>query len=205
MAVTEIIGAVKDVLLGGAAVTTAVVAVKGLMGWRRELKGKAEFDAARGLAKATYKLRDTFYACRAPFIGAYEFPEGYQGALGRPAAEEEAKAWGHVYKNRWAPVGSALQEFDACALEAESIWGPAIRQKTDAIRQCLRELNAAMQASLMDKAAGGEDFRADKDFGRQIRSALSSTGSDDKDDLTRKMQAAVAGVEDLVRPHLRHG
>jgi hypothetical protein len=49
MAYTEIITAIKDVLLGGAAVATASVAVIGLKNWSRELRGKADFDVARGL------------------------------------------------------------------------------------------------------------------------------------------------------------
>ena len=45
------IATIKDVFVGGAAVTTAVVAVIGLNKWRKELEGKTEFDAARGLVK----------------------------------------------------------------------------------------------------------------------------------------------------------
>lgn len=40
MTPNEWIATVKDVLLGGAAVTTAVVAVVGLNKWRKELEGK---------------------------------------------------------------------------------------------------------------------------------------------------------------------
>jgi hypothetical protein len=52
-----LINVLKDVALGGAAIVTATVAVRGLRKWREELRGKANFDVARGLARAT-KLRD---------------------------------------------------------------------------------------------------------------------------------------------------
>lgn len=60
MSFPEVIAIVKDVLVGVAAATTAVAAVIGLRSWSRELKGKAEFEAARNLARATYKVRDAY-------------------------------------------------------------------------------------------------------------------------------------------------
>jgi hypothetical protein len=55
-------GALKDLALAGAAVVTAWVAVRALQKWREELRGKTDFEIARGLARAMYKLRDD--ACR---------------------------------------------------------------------------------------------------------------------------------------------
>lgn len=43
MSFPELILVLKDILVGIAAATTAVVAIKGLRSWSRELKGKAEF------------------------------------------------------------------------------------------------------------------------------------------------------------------
>jgi hypothetical protein len=203
MTTPEIITAAKDVLLGIAAATTATVAVVGLQSWRRELKGKAEFETARNLIKATYKLRDDLQNCRSPFYSAYEFPEGYKGTLGSPSPQEEAQAWIHIYKNRWAPVWSALQEFDSYTLEAETLWGTAIRSKTDALRQCVRELNTAIDASISDKAAGGEHFKSDRDFGKQIRSIVAASRDDDKNEFSQKIMKAVNGIEEQIRPHLR--
>lgn len=156
----EIITVVKDVLLGLAAATTAVVAVLGLRKWRQELEGKAQFEVARSLIRATYRLRDEIRNCRNPFYTAYEYPADYKGGLGaQHSSEEEARAWMHIYKNCWAPVWTALQEFDSHTLEAEALWGSAMRAKTDALRKCVRELNAAIDAVIRDKASGGEDFK----------------------------------------------
>lgn len=200
----EIITVVKDILLGLAAATTAMVAVLGLRRWRQELEGKAQFEVARNLIRATYKLRDEVRNCRSPFYSAYEFPEDYKGRLGaqQQAAEEEARAWIHIYKNRWAPVWTALQEFDSHTLEAEALWGSAIRNKTDAMRKCVRELNAAIDAVIRDKASGGEDFK-DREFGKEMRSTVAASADDEKNVLNQKIGAAIKGIEDEIRPHLR--
>ena len=95
MTYTEIITAIKDVLIGGAAIATASVAVIGLKSWSRELRGRADFEVARGLIRATYKLRDELRASRAPFIRAHEFPEGYYNPAGTSTPEKEAQAWAH--------------------------------------------------------------------------------------------------------------
>lgn len=204
MAWPEIITAIKDVLLGAAAVTTAVVAVLGLRKWRQELEGKAHFDVARNLIRATYRLRDEIRTCRSPFYSAYEFPEGYgKGGPGAErSAEEEARAWIHIYKNRWDPVWKALQDFDSHTLEAEALWGAAIRTKTDALRQCVRELNAAIDAVIRDKASGGEDFK-DREFGKEMRSMVAASPGDEKNAFNQTMAKAIPGIEEELRPHLR--
>jgi hypothetical protein len=190
--------------LGGAAVTTALVAVSGLKKWRQELEGKSQFDAARGLVKSTYKLRDQLQICRSPFYGAHEFPTDYKGGLGANSTEEETRAWVHVYKNRWDSVWNAIQEFDSQTLEAEALWGASIRAKTDALRQCVREVNAAIDAVIGDKAVGGENFKADKAFAKAMRSIVAASRDDEKNEMNQKLSKAISSIEDEVRPHLRH-
>ena len=203
MSTPEIITAAKDVILGVAAATTAIAAVIGLKSWSRELKGKAEFEVARNLIRATYKVRDELQNCRSPFVSAYEFPEGYQGAPGRSSEQEEAGAWSHVYNKRWKPVWSAIQEFDSHSLEAEALWGKEIRTCTDQLRQCAKELRVALDAIISDKASRGEDFRSDAEFGRKMRSAVSASRDDEENELTKKILGAVGAVEKQVHPKLR--
>jgi hypothetical protein len=196
-----IITAVKDVVLGLAAAVTACVAIAGLKRWRQELRGKADFEAARALARATYNLRDQIALCRSPFIRAHEFPATYQGD-GKHSSEEEAEAWAHVYKARWEPVWKALQEFDTQSLEAEALWGESIRARTDALRACAKELSIGIEARIEDKASGGQNFASDKDFAKSIRATVSASGSDTTNKLSQKVVSAVAGIEEQLRPHL---
>lgn len=203
MTFVEVSSALSDVSVGIAAAVTAFVAFQGLKSWQRELKGKAEFEAARNLVRSTYKLRDELRNCRSPFVSAGEFPESYRGALGKHSTEEELEAWAHVYKARWAPVAQSVQEFDAQVLEAESIWGSDIRARSDALRKCAQSLYAAIQAFLSDKASGGEDFKSNREFGVEIRKELNDSGGNQENKLSKEIATAVTEIDAFVRPHLR--
>lgn len=195
------IGVVKDLFVAGAAVTTGVVAVVGLKRWKAEIRGKADFETARELARATYKLRDEIAQCRSAFVRAQEFPEDYLASSKR-TPEQEANGWAHVYKHRWAPVWEAIQGFDSRALEAESLWGSNVRKLTDELRACARELNVAIEATIDDKGYGGASFATDAAFAKAMRSTISAVGSDLSNPLTKKVLDCVAAIESSLRPHL---
>jgi len=199
----EVITAAKDVVLAMAAIATVTIAVIGLRNWSRELRGKARFECARALAKATYRLRDQVRNFRAPFVSSHEFPAGYKGVFSGAAAQEDADAWAHVYKNRWGPVLDALEEFDTATLEAEVLFGAHIRSKTDELRECLKSLQASIQAVLDDKVASGQHFEKDRNFGKQMRAIVHASPSDDENDFSKRVRAAVRAIESEIRPHLR--
>lgn len=202
MAVSEILEITKDVALSCAAIVTAIVAILGLKSWSRELHGKAGFDTARLLIKATYRLRDEVQSCRSPFVSGSEFPEGYS-ALGSKDAKQEADAWAHVYNGRWRPVLEALRAFDPTVLEAEALWGHEIRERADELRQCARNLQVAMEATIDDMAQSGAVFASDKDFAKRMRSTVSASRNDKDNALTKKIDGAVAAIEAVARPHLK--
>jgi len=198
----EIAATVKDALVAIAAAITAIVAVIGLSNWNRELRGKAAFDVARSLARAMYKLRDEIRDCRSPFISGSEFPESTGSQLSQRSSREDANALSHVYRNRWKYVADALEAFDTCTLEAEAMWGANIRSKTDAFRQCLRELRVAIDAVIDDKAQSGENFKTDRDFAKDMRGKVSSSSGTDNP-LTQRIDSSIEGIENELRPYLR--
>jgi hypothetical protein len=204
MCPSEIAKTVADIAVAVAAAVTAGVAVYGVKSWARELHGRARFEVARSLAKATYKLRDAIRVARTPLIVAGEFPEDYRSSLGGKADPEvEARAYAHVFSARWEPIAAAYQEFDAQTLEAEALWGEPVRSKTNELRVLLQKLRAAMEAFVANSSSGGEDFRADREFGKQIRSEVFATTSDDKNEFSKSVAAAVKSIEHELLPHLR--
>ena len=85
------------------------------------------------------------------------------------------------------------------------MWGAGIRAQTDALRQCVRELNVAIDAVINDKAVGGENFKTDRDFGKAMRSTVAASRDDDKNELSQKINKAINGIEDEIRPRLLSG
>lgn len=110
----------SDLMVGLAAIGTAGAAIWGLWKWRTELAGKAKFDAARNLAKATYSVRNAVAQARSRFIDGREFPADdldHDETGGAPTAKAGHAYW-HVFDRRWEPVWEALAAFDAATLEA---------------------------------------------------------------------------------------
>lgn len=199
----ELIATTKDIILALAAIVMATVAVKGLNTWNRQLRGTAYFDVARGLTKATHKVREKLQACRSPLLLAQEFPPEYYDAEGNRSPEQEAKGYAFVYSNRWSPVWEAMQEFDVSVLEAEALWGKPIREATDSLRKVVREVNVAIDALIADAASGGEDFSSDREFGKKIRGIVSALPTNSENELNKKLAAAVQAIDDQLRPHLQ--
>lgn len=201
MSAVEFFSIVKDIALGSAAAITAYVALTGLEKWQKELRGKANFEIARLLIKSIYHLRDELGHCRSPFISAHEFPEEYNAkGLGRHTSEEEGQAYNHIYSKRWAPVGTALQEFDAALLEGEALWGASIKEKGLVLRQCVRSLQVDIDCVITNKFSGGEEFK-DKDYAKKVRAGVSASRAEDNE-LSNRINAAVEGLEQEIRPHL---
>jgi hypothetical protein len=199
----ELIATAKDIVLALAAVVTATVAVKGLNTWNRQLRGTADFDVARCLAKAAYKVRERLQSCRSPLLSAQEFPPGYYDGEGKRSPEQDASGYAFVYSNRWSPVWDAMQEFDVSVLEAEALWGKPIREATDSLRIVVHEVNVAIDAFVADAASGGEDFSSDREFGKKMRSIVSAHPTDSENELNKKLAAAVQAIDDQLRQHLQ--
>lgn len=202
MTIPEVVSIVKDILLAAAAVTTGTVAVLGLNNWSTELRGKTKFEAARNLMRATYRVRDELQKGRSPFVSASEFPSDYVGPRDA-TAEQQAEAWRFVYSKRWAPVLEALQEFEIHVLETEALWGSEIRAKADGLRRCAVKLQTAMQAFIDNKAHRSENFRADKEFAKEVESDLYDCNENKINSLGNEIKVAVTAIENVVKPHLR--
>lgn len=200
----ETIAAIKDLTLACAGAFTAWVASQGLGTWRRQLSGTADFDVARALAKHAYRVRDELQRCRSPWINGSEFGEEYHTHPGlKKPPEVEARGLATVYQKRWTPVVDALRDLDATTLEAEALWGSPVVKAVGELRQVLAEVNAAIDAMIRNAAGDGEDFKADRDFAKQIRSVVYGSPTDSSNKTNQKLADAIKSIDAVVRPHLR--
>jgi len=196
------ISVVSDIAVALSALAASCVAVFGLTSWRRELGGRVSFETARALLRGTYRLRDAVDVARSPFISATEFPTGYQPPpFNTTTAQKEVEAYAYIYKNRWIPVLTALQDFDSAALEAEALWLEDIRDKTDRFRRCLNKYRVAIDMDLDNRASGGKHFEVDRELAKRIRRDLSATHSDDNE-LSKEIEASVNDIKKFLRAHL---
>ena len=118
------IGAIKDILVGLSAVGAAVFAYLGLNAWRKELKGKSEYQLAKDILKSVYKAREAFKHVRHIMIFQYEYPEDMLGPHGYLKPEHDYEGTAHVYETRWKVMDEAFKELEEYHLLAQVEWGP---------------------------------------------------------------------------------
>ncbi|GAI21627.1 unnamed protein product, partial [marine sediment metagenome] len=158
------------------------------------------FEVARGLARATYKLRDDLTAARSRFVSGTEYPQDYDDKEKDP--EAAAKAWAHVFTKRWAPVSKALIEFETQSLEAEALWGTGITTEVDRFRRCAHTVFVSYESILDDKRAGGDHFKHDANFGKLTRSQAFGSLDDKDNQLSVEILNSVSALEEKLKPHL---
>lgn len=203
MTVLEVITAAKDIALAGAAIATAIAAWRGLGKWSAEIKGKAAFDVARGLAKATYKLRDEVRICCTRIVWGYEYPKNYvENLKGSEYNKQEAKAYAYLFENRFRPVIGALREYESQVLEAEALWGSAIWGKTDALRMLVRRFNVAHKSYVGNLRSGNEDFKSDPKYEKETKAMIFSSQNDAENELNNSLDNAMKSIQSELLPHL---
>lgn len=183
------IGALKDVALGGSAVATAIIALRGVRAWKRELHGRAEYEVAKGLALETFRFRDAIKIARAPFVSLV-------------ADVPESQAWREALNLRFSGVQEALSTFDTRALEAEALWGEAVATKTKRLHQIAQTLWAAHDSYLRNVEGDGEDFKADRAYALDVRGKVFSAGLRGTDEFGNEIQLAIADIVSFVKPIL---
>ena len=115
-----IIGALKDVVLLGCAITGAIVAVKGLNTWKRQISGQSDYNLSKNLLISIYKYRDAINGVRSPFV---EYPAPTDEDLKNMNHDEaNFKGVSNVYEKRWEAVSEQSSNIYANLIEAEAIW-----------------------------------------------------------------------------------
>jgi hypothetical protein len=197
MTVAEWIASGKDVVIAVAAAVTAAVAVFGVNKWRQELHGKTNFDAARALIRSTYRLRDEIKNCRWSYFPNAEHPPGYDGS-------ETADTWRYMYKKRWDRIVDCVQDFDSSALEAEALWGTDIRTKAQALRDCVGELQIAIDTFLTSKTEDGAHLIGTDFLRSNVFPILWVRGGGAENDAFGvKIVTTIKDIEADLVPHLR--
>jgi hypothetical protein len=195
---------VKDVLLGLSAVSAAVFAYLGLDAWRKELKGKAEYELAKNVLKSAYRVRESFKHVRHPAIFQYEYPPDMTDHIGHLKPEHDYEGTAHVYETRWKKMDEAFRELEEHHLAAQVEWGAEFQDVIKKLRSCRADLLVTIQQFLERKKNPHGASRSTAEERAEERSVLYHLGSDSKHDkFTPEIDAAVDEFEKWLRPHIR--
>lgn len=115
---------ITDVITSGAALTAAVVAVRGLSTWQHQLKGQSEYDLARRILVSVFKYRDALIGVRHPAMWANEMPYPSKEKADT-MTQDQIRFYGiaEAYQARWDKVQEQRTSLYTDLLESEAIWG----------------------------------------------------------------------------------
>ena len=201
--ITEWISAAKEVIIGLSAVFATIFAYVGINTWRKELKGKAEYQLAKDVLKSVYKVRDAFKHVRHPAIFAYEYPEEMRDYSGHLKREKDYEGTLYVYEKRWQKMDEAFRELEEHHLDAQVEWGSEFQNVIVKLRSCRAELLVTIQ-QMLDEKKNPQRVMRDKESMEKAFSILYDNGGNSEfDKFTPQIEAAVKEFEVWLRPHIK--
>lgn len=207
MTCTEIVALLKDLVLSGAAITGAVVAVKGLGTWQRQLKGQSEYDLSRRILVSVFKYRDAISGVRHPAMWAYEMPSPPEDEAAK-MAPEQIRFYGtsKAYQARWDKVQAERTSLYADLLEAEAIWGAELKQLFKKVFDLEHELFTRIRhyIELINPDTSEAKKEAITKIDNKARDIMYDDFGEDPDEYKKDLISAIEQIEKYLKPKLSH-
>lgn len=166
---------VPDYLTAIAAIAAFFVAWLGVDTWRRQLIGQHEYDCARRLMKNAYEWERTLKRLRLPFDNPIEL-------------EKMLDEYG--------------SELDVAFLEGRVHWGDSFFKLKQPILDCANKWSLSKKQLERFCNRENPNPRDDQEYDR-LSPIVNMNSDDGSDEFSKQIRAAVAGLEEFVRPHLR--
>ena len=199
---------IRDFLSVISSLLVFVIAYKGLQTWKKQLKGNTEYELARRLLKAVYKVRDSIKQYRFVIANSGEISQ----ALKEAGVEKEefstpeyhAKSQEALYQLRWKKIASSWEELQLEAFEAEVIWGQVIKDKIGCLNSVIGSLQSYTSMYVRDLRKPVH-LSPNEELYKKIQEALfdADINPDQKNKFTEKIDASISDIEEIIRPHLR--
>jgi hypothetical protein len=199
---------VKDVVTALAALTGGIVAVIGLKAWRRQLKGKTEYELARRFLRATFNVRDTIKFVRNPFQMGGEISRALKEAgldIDANSSEFRAKSEAAVYQLRWKKLQEAMSDLEVELLEAEVSWGNEIVDKVKPLRECIAKLYGKiwLHTYELERPTRHVTEASEKNREEVTRVIYWVSDAPNEDSFSGEVKSAVDQIADFLKPHLK--
>lgn len=207
MTCTKIVGLLKDLVLSGAAITGAVVAVKGLGTWRRQLKGQSEYELSRRILVSVFKYRDAINGVRHPVMWAYEMPSPPEDEVAK-MSPEQIRFYGtsKAYQERWGKVQAERISLYADLLEAEAIWGVELKLLFEKVFDLEHELFTGIRRfiELINPDTSKAKKEAITKIDNKARDIMYDDLSEEPDEYKKDLITAIEKIENYLKPKLSH-
>ena len=178
----------------------AIFAFLGLKAWREQIRGAADYEKAKQVLRAVYKVREMFKYVRGPGIYEYEYPPEMRDSTGHLKSEFAYEGNLHVYTERLKKYDPAFSDLEELALDAQVHWGPEFQEIIKQMRGCKIDLLIALQRFLENNKPGSYR-KLSPEESQDIRFKMYYIGEDSKNDpFTKQINSAVKLFEDKLCP-----
>ena len=189
------------------AITGAIVAVKGLGTWQRQLKGKTEYELSRRILVTLFKYRDAINDVRHPAMWWYEKPN---------PPEEEAKTMSNeqlnfygtskAYQHRWDKVQEQRTALYADLLEAEVLWGIELNDCFKVVFDLQHELFTRIRhyIELINPETSEQTKQAILNIDAKNRDIMYDDLADKPDEYKSDLINEIKVIEAYLKPKLSH-
>lgn len=140
----DLISIASEIAVGLSAAIVAVVAILGLSQWRKELQGKARFEAARKLAYLAYQFGDQYKRARGTWTSVSESTERDRHP-DENASEAQHRDECFARMNRIRLAQETLKEIHQVCWEAEVLFGKDIGRLIEPLEDLFNMLHTAIE------------------------------------------------------------
>lgn len=215
------ITAFKDIVLACAAIGTVYYARKGINKWHDETKGNASFDLAKNLLELTYVIQREMAVVRNPVHYSYEL--NLDGVDTSDYTKAEVRMYGmlQLYKNRYTDLLETLTKAKASSIEVATLWSTkeskkvyhlidltyellTITQEYASTEMDISELEADLECGGVDHDSIVDEIKALKSkMAVQKTIACRPLNKTRENEFCKRINAAVKGIEDIAKKHLK--
>ncbi len=189
---------VTGLATAGAAVFGAVIAWRGVDAWRVQLRGQAVFDACYKASEAVTRGSQQLDLIRTPIIGGDEAAIALRKAGKDPSPENIQEGFRLAPIRRFNALVDRMKKVEDEAVRLRALLGPVVDQLVRELRLITVDFRTAFDNQEEERSG---DHLPD-DVRKEMREALTTVGGANNK-FTQRVHAAVAALEDLVRPYLR--
>ena len=167
------ISIIKDLAAPLFYLATIILGIIGLSKWRKELRGRAEFEAAKDVVAGAYRMRDAINNARSMMMFATEW-EDREPNPNESDKEKRTSNSLHAYQKRYDRVTAVASQWYPAIVQAEALFGEEGRKKIEALNETVMSLRAAIEMHHNDQIsmARGIPHIDEQDFFRKARNII---------------------------------
>ena len=186
--ITSIANNIVVIIVAG---ITATMAIIGVNAWKKQMRGKTDYEVARRCLRSVYKIREAIKYVRNPYISVGEMDKSLKESgleENKDLTENQKRNWA-VYDARWKKVTEAKTEMDIEFFEAEVSWGKDIILKQKKLRELIGKLYATVTMFL-------------RGYGQEKRDEI-IYDIGEEDAFSKEVDKAIEEIENFIKPYLK--